>query len=63
MRAMKKNYRIPLVWSMYGHVIVEAESREQAIAYALGPECPLPGGEHLDESVQVDDLIEIEVFD
>ena len=52
-------YRIPLIWSMYGHINVEAESQEQAIEIALGPECPLPDGNYLDESVQVDDDVDI----
>ena len=49
-----KTYRIPLVWSMYGLVSVEAEALQDAIDYALGPECPLPEGNYLDESVSVD---------
>jgi hypothetical protein len=55
-------YRIHLIWSMYGHVDVEADSQEQAIEIALGPNCPLPDGEYVDDSVQVDDLIGIEAF-
>ena len=39
-------YRIHLIWSMYGHVDVEADSQEQAIEIALGPNCPLPDGEY-----------------
>lgn len=56
-------YRIYLIWSMYGHVDVEADSLEQAQEFALGPDCPLPDGEYVDESVQVDDLIGIEAFE
>lgn len=52
-----KSYRIPLVWQMYGHVNVEAGSLAEAIEYALGPECPLPEGNYVDDSVQVDDLV------
>ena len=52
---MKKQYRIPLVWQMYGHVNVEAESLEEAIEYALGPDCPLPDGDYVDDSVAVDE--------
>lgn len=52
-----KSFRIPLVWQMYGHVDVEAETLEEAIEYALGPECPLPEGSYVDESIQVDDLV------
>lgn len=52
-----KSYRIPLVWQMYGHVDVEAETLDEAIEYALGPECPLPEGNYVDDSIQVDDLV------
>ncbi len=47
-------FRIPLVWMEYGHVNVEADSLQEAIAYALGPECPLPEGTYIDDSVEVD---------
>lgn len=50
-------FRIPLVWQMYGHVDVDAETLEEAIEYAMGPECPLPEGSYVDDSVQVDDLV------
>lgn len=50
-------FRIPLVWQMYGHVDVEANTLEEAIEYALGPECPLPEGSYIDDSIQVDDLV------
>lgn len=50
----KKTYRIPLVWQEYGHVDVEAASVKEAVAYALGPECPLPEGAYVDESIDVD---------
>lgn len=49
-----KSYRIPLVWSMYGYADVAAETLQEAIDYALGPECPLPEGNYLDESAIVD---------
>ena len=39
------SFRIPLVWQMYGHVDVEAATLDDAIEYALGPDCPLPEGE------------------
>lgn len=34
------SFRIPLVWQMYGHVDVEADTLDDAIEYALGPGCP-----------------------
>ena len=51
------SFRIPLVWQMYGHVNVEADTLDDAIEYALGPDCPLPEGEYVDDSIQVDDLV------
>ena len=30
---------------------------DDAIEYALGPDCPLPEGEYVDDSIQVDDLV------
>ena len=49
-----KRFKIPLFWQEYGYVCVEAASEEAAIEYALGPECPLPKGYYLDESIQLD---------
>ena len=51
------SFRIPLVWQMYGHVDVEADTQDDAIENALGPDCPLPEGEYVDDSIQVDDLV------
>lgn len=51
------SFRIPLVWQMYGHVDVEADTLDDAIEHALGPDCPLPEGEYVDDSIQVDDLV------
>ena len=47
-------YRIPLVWQMYGHCYVEANSLEDAIKIALGPDTPLPDGFYVEDSVAVD---------
>ena len=47
-------YRIPLVWQMYGHCDVDANSLEDAIKIALGPDTPLPDGSYVDDSVAVD---------
>lgn len=44
-------FKVPLVWQEYGHVYVNAATKEEAIAYALGPECPLPQGDYVDDSV------------
>ena len=56
-------YRIPLTWEVYGHVTVTAPTQEEAIEYALGPDCPLPEGNYVDDSARVDDLVNIEVLE
>lgn len=53
-------FKIALVWEVYGHIRVTADTMAQAIEYALGPECPLPEGNYVDDSVRVDDTVEIE---
>ena len=58
-----KTYRVHLIWSLYGHVDVEAESEEEAVENALGPDCPLPEGEYVDDSVLVDELCGVEDLD
>ena len=56
-------YRIPLTWEVYGHITVTASTQEEAIEYALGPDCPLPEGDYVDDSVRVDDLVNIAVLE
>ena len=57
-RCHHEQFRIPLGFGrMYGHVDVEADNLDDAIEYALGPDCPLPEGEYVDDSIQVDDLV------
>ena len=53
---MRKNIvnRIPLVWQMYGHCDVDADSQEDAIEIALGPDTPLPDGFYVEDPVAVD---------
>ena len=58
-----KTYRVHLIWSLYGHADVEAESEEEAVENALGPDCPLPEGEYIEDSVQVDELCGVEGLD
>ena len=56
-----KVYCIPLIWMMYGHCDIEANSLEEAIEIALGPGTPLPDGYYVDDSVQVDrDVLELD---
>ena len=50
-------FRIPMVWQMYGRLDVEADSLQEAIEYALGPESPLPEGSYLDDSVAIDETV------
>lgn len=55
---MKKTWSIPVVWSMWGIVSVEAESLADALELARGDDAgvlPLPhNGEYLDDSWNVD---------
>ena len=53
-------FRVPLIWEMYGHVYVEAQTEEEAIEIALGPDTPIPEGDYVDESVRVDGWISVE---
>lgn len=39
---------------------VEAESKQEAIEYALGPKCPLPDGDYIPDSLRLDEDAEIE---
>lgn len=50
----KQEWIIPLVWSMYGKLKVEAETLKEAVQIALDAETPLPEGDYLSESVEVD---------
>ena len=50
-------YKVPVVWSMMGYVLVDAEAGDEAMIYALDHkyEFPLPtNGEYLDDSFEVD---------
>jgi len=59
---MKKKYSIPLVWQMAGRVIVEADSEEEAREIALEP-APLPEGDYLTDSAEIDDESGIEIIE
>ena len=54
-----KKWSVSMVWTMYGNIVVDAETEEEAVAYALGPDCPLPDGIYLDESAEVDNICEV----
>lgn len=55
---MKKKYKVPCVWQMMGYITVYADSEEESIFMAekLMNESatPLPKGEYLDESFEID---------
>lgn len=54
----KMVYKVPVVWSMMGYVLVDAESREAAMEYAKehADDFSLPtNGEYLDESFEIDE--------
>ena len=55
-----REYRISLVWEMWGYITVEAESEKEAREIALGP-APLPEGHYVDDSVSIDEEAGIEV--
>ena len=56
-------YRIPLTWEVYVHVTVTAPTQDETIEYALGPDCPLPEEDYVDNSVRVNDLVNIKVLE
>lgn len=49
---MSKTYRLGCVWQCWGIVNIEAENIEQAIDIAR--EGPLPDGDYIDDSFEVD---------
>ena len=49
-----KTYKIPVSWQVYGTVNIEAENIEEAIELAGGDEIPLPEGDYIDGSWEVD---------
>ena len=52
---MKKKYRVPCSWEVYGITIVEAESWDEAISTAEDGNLPLP-----DESSYISDSFRID---
>lgn len=50
-------YRVPVVFQMYGHVIVEADSKEEAEEAAHAPSIGLPeDASYIEGSFEVDDI-------
>lgn len=57
---MKREWKIPLTWSMSGTLKVMAETKEEAIEVALGSNYPLPdNGVYVDDSIMVDGEVEM----
>lgn len=52
-----RHFKVPVVWSMMGYLQVEADSPEEAMQKAkeMVRDCPLPYGEYLDDSFEVDE--------
>ena len=51
---MKKTFKIPVSWEMYGYVNVEAESLDEAIKIVEN-DSNLPDGEYIGGSFEVDE--------
>ena len=49
----KRQYRVPCTWETYGLLYVEAESAEQA--KIIADEEPLPSGDYVDGSWEIDE--------
>lgn len=60
---MKKTYRVPCSWQVYGHAEVKAESWEEAITKVESNSVPLPTEpNYVDASIEVDmEIIEEEM--
>jgi len=49
-----KTYKIPVTWREYGYVIIEAESKEDAIELAHDADLPSDTSEYLENSFEID---------
>ena len=49
-----KNYKIPVSWEMYAWIDIQANSLKEAIKIAESDNTPLPKGEYVDGSFDVD---------
>ena len=57
---MKKTYRVPCSWEVYGSTVVEAESWEEAISKSEDAQLPSDGS-YIDGSFRIDEeLVEYE---
>ena len=59
---VKKTYRVPCSWQMYGTLNIEAEGWDEAIEKAEDNDSPLPtDGSYVEASFEVDyDIVEFE---
>ena len=54
-----KLFKIPVFWQMYGYMDIEAETLEEATQEAYSCARPLPDGDYVDGSFDVDeDVVE-----
>ena len=56
--AARMVYKVPVVWSMMGYVLVDADSPEEAIEYAKEhkDDLPLPANaQYLEDSFEIDE--------
>lgn len=57
-----KVYRVPLLWQMYGSVLVEATNEDEATYKAMRSlNVSLPEGKYVEDTAEIDDCIDIEV--
>ena len=56
-----RKYHIPCSWQVYGRADVEANSLEEAIRIAEDDDFPLPEGDYVDASFEVDRELAMEL--
>lgn len=52
----KTLWEVPVVWENWGVCQVEAETMDEAIQKAIGPDTSLPEGHYVDDSIRVDEI-------
>lgn len=50
-----REFKIPVIWEMYGVMTVKAENLEEAKRKAVLSELPLPDGQYIEDSVTLDE--------
>ena len=56
-----KLYKIPVMWQMYGYMDIEAETLDEAKEEAYSFLQPLPDGDYMDGSFEVDEQYMVEL--